>query len=799
MHVKALRVDRYGPLRQFSDAEIKAFNLIYGANELGKTLLIDAILRLLFKKYIGSRAKVFDNITRVDELPEGYIVLDLDGQEIKIDRSDSVTKHITITPTDFRNIFVVRDSDLSMVNQDKYFTDVTEKLAGLRTSEISKIKKALQEKGWLTSPASESDLANSIESGHARGKVEAARGFIEEIEQLSNELDARDFERLEQTLAGTRDTLAEHRHELSLLINSQLRARYLEARSQLDELKRIAASVRRLTGFNDNDLETWSHHARDLSRLQDELDEAKQELAQYKAQLGALEAALTDKRARAVAMQERQRRIEDLLEPKILSYESLRRARAHDRPRDGLWKWGSALASGALLLSLVGVIIYPTIFLSIVTTALLLSSGGFVWRFLSLRSGEAQLARAWDELSVQAARLGFDASSLETLLRLKGEFDREFDQAIRAADEVVVNLEAHKKHIDSLDRRVHDGRGKVDDIERATASFKRLSGVGDPREYQRALQEKKEYLYQIRSLEALLKQALGTGGDDDTSFWERDLDHLLADLGEDTGITYDAGREEHLREEIDNLEKRLADTEQALSTGRQALRDLESKVAGAGIIRDVVCRTSGELNRLGQQLGEYIETILERRDDVRRALAIFEAIESEEKAKVVELFGEGTSVAAYFKRITGGQYFEVRFDPATVEISVVTKDGVTLTAEKLSGGAFDQLYLAIRLSIAESIMGDRRGFFIFDDPFVKSDISRLKNQLELLRTIAASGWQILYFSAKKEVYDLMKADISAGRVKLITLDIVGTEPSARPPTRPVARSPADLFSDGYSY
>jgi len=114
----------------------------------------------------------------------------------------------------------------------------------------------------------------------------------------------------------------------------------------------------------------------------------------------------------------------------------------------------------------------------------------------------------------------------------------------------------------------------------------------------------------------------------------------------------------------------------------------------------------------------------------------------------------------------------------------------------LSGGTHDQLYLVIRLSIAERMLGDDRGFFILDDPFVKSDIGRLKNQLQLLKSMAGAGWQILYFSAKKEVYDLLKTDVSTGLVQLIDLD---GEP-ARPSALPLGPSPsADLFSDGPTY
>jgi hypothetical protein len=83
------------------------------------------------------------------------------------------------------------------------------------------------------------------------------------------------------------------------------------------------------------------------------------------------------------------------------------------------------------------------------------------------------------------------------------------------------------------------------------------------------------------------------------------------------------------------------------------------------------------------------------------------------------------------------------------------EDGKILEAEKLSGGAYDQLYLSIRLALGEKLLKGKKGFFIMDDPFVKADSDRLKRQIEMLWRIKDLGWQILYFSAKGEIKDIL--------------------------------------------
>ncbi len=66
----------------------------------------------------------------------------------------------------------------------------------------------------------------------------------------------------------------------------------------------------------------------------------------------------------------------------------------------------------------------------------------------------------------------------------------------------------------------------------------------------------------------------------------------------------------------------------------------------------------------------------------------------------------------------------------------------------LAGGAYDQLYFSIRLALAEKILKGKTGFFILDDPFIKSDHKRLAKQMDLLKKISKLGWQIIYFSSK---------------------------------------------------
>ncbi|MCL0077979.1 hypothetical protein M1N61_02895, partial [Peptococcaceae bacterium] len=94
-------------------------------------------------------------------------------------------------------------------------------------------------------------------------------------------------------------------------------------------------------------------------------------------------------------------------------------------------------------------------------------------------------------------------------------------------------------------------------------------------------------------------------------------------------------------------------------------------------------------------------------------------------------------------------------------------DGAILEAEKLSGGAYDQLYFSIRLALGEKLLKGKKGFFIMDDPFIKADPDRLQRQIEMLRKISESGWQVIYFSAKSEIKYTLKEDIESGAINYV--------------------------------
>ena len=181
------------------------------------------------------------------------------------------------------------------------------------------------------------------------------------------------------------------------------------------------------------------------------------------------------------------------------------------------------------------------------------------------------------------------------------------------------------------------------------------------------------------------------------------------------------------------------------------------------------CKTSVDLKAIKDNLQRFIEENESNKDNILEAIKIFEEIEKEEREKVSELFGKDSSISKYFNEITDGLYNEVVFNQEIGKIEVKRRDGKIIEAEKLSGGAYDQLYFSIRISLGEKLLKGKKGFFIMDDPFIKADPDRLKRQIKMLRRIAELGWQIIYFSAKGEIKKILEKDIKTKKVNYVEI------------------------------
>lgn len=274
-----------------------------------------------------------------------------------------------------------------------------------------------------------------------------------------------------------------------------------------------------------------------------------------------------------------------------------------------------------------------------------------------------------------------------------------------------------------------------------------------------------------QKIEGTLENAIGSPPpeEDAAGYWEREIGRRRGTTG--TTVPYDAARYCELEKSIDEHEKMVSGLRAQLEKRHDELGQIAFKVNETAILEcdRVRCKTTGDLEEIRNRLASFRDGILDEKSVAQETISVFQTIEQEEKSRVAELFGAGKAVSAYFSDITDARYDEVRFDPVTERISVKRREGGELEIDCLSGGTRDQLFFSIRLSLGERFLGNEKGFFILDDPFIKADLERLDHQMALVKRLVSKGWQILYFSAKQEVREILSNDIGDGRVQLIQL------------------------------
>ncbi|MBQ5443138.1 MAG: AAA family ATPase [Oscillospiraceae bacterium] len=97
----------------------------------------------------------------------------------------------------------------------------------------------------------------------------------------------------------------------------------------------------------------------------------------------------------------------------------------------------------------------------------------------------------------------------------------------------------------------------------------------------------------------------------------------------------------------------------------------------------------------------------------------------------------GERAAAYFAALTGGKYETVLLDRTFHASTSEVGEGVAHDAAYLSQGAFDQLYLAVRLAICDMVLPQEKSIpLVLDDALINFDDARCANALEVLLRIA---------------------------------------------------------------
>lgn len=767
MRIKEFLIQRYGPVSTPEPLHLSNFNLFHGDNEDGKTLTLESLVRILF----GKSRKAISDIVRLNESPEGYVVLEkADGEEIKLPEAGQLTDLFPLSAEESRNLFIICNSDLTIARETEFYGSVTERLTGLRTNHIKQLQQKLRSEGYFTEKL---DMVNTKDSRHIKRRYEQARELSEHCRQASEDAKSKGYDTLEEDLVDLQQHARELERRTDRMENARLLGKFNTGKKHLQTVRSAMLKLDALQDVSEDDLLTWTQAETLITEKEDEREKTIRQLKEYQHELLEEEQYVREVSQSMDLNLSRKKQIDEALRPLLGRLGKPRGADGEENHNRTFHQGLIFFMAVASILSLAGYAYRTDFFMlglsSLVGLITCLLALLYYWQYLKPTGEEEETVVAIQSKANQLSIAG------DTVRQIREQVHR-FDEMVQRQQQNLASSEGRIAYLQNASRGIEEERlpeieTKLDEAKAIISNFSKRHDTDSLRNLRERLEERKQFEESAKTSIAVLNNLFGNAGDalaDNVIHWEKRLAELDG-VEADEEVEFDEKKLEKRRneqknaeEEIDHLKRQLRDFREMLSDlGRRAYETLEPEE------KPPVCRSLADLKQLRRKLRNFIEQVEYQQRIAKLALGVIDEIGATEEKKVSSLFGEESSISDYYDTITEGLYTGVFYETSDdTGIQVRRRDGKLMSPNVLSGGAFDQLYLTIRISLAEKLLDEEKGFFILDDPFLKSDTERLRRQMELLLDLSQQGWQILYFTAKDEVKNTLQKYIDVGQVVL---------------------------------
>ncbi|MFP4591506.1 MAG: ATP-binding protein, partial [Halobacteriales archaeon] len=402
--------------------------------------------------------------------------------------------------------------------------------------------------------------------------------------------------------------------------------------------------------------------------------------------------------------------------------------------------------------------------LGVVLLVVGLVAGVVVYR--GVRSRRA-LERTRDRAVSAARDAGVGVDAVDEIAPALTAFREERSTADDRLTRATAEAETQQERIERLEERTDELAADIDDAERRLAESLSTAGVDDLEVLADIVERRAEH----ERTRDLARTSLVDALDDPPSVAPPEaIEHWrdaiatrrdAVDRDDVDASAYDPDRLAELEREADALDRELDAVEAALREYDRALDAFDRRVErlDAGPFDapqpHLEGRSTEALESLARDLDGLVEAIERDAERSRLAIELFDDLDAEEERKLTDLFDPSGPASTAFARITDGRYETVGYDPEAHHLAVTRADGRSVPPAQLSRGTRDQLYFASRVGLADRLLDGEAGFFLLDDPLAGADPDRLHRGFATLCELADEGWQIVYLTAKAEVYDGM--------------------------------------------
>jgi uncharacterized protein YhaN len=199
-----------------------------------------------------------------------------------------------------------------------------------------------------------------------------------------------------------------------------------------------------------------------------------------------------------------------------------------------------------------------------------------------------------------------------------------------------------------------------------------------------------------------------------------------------------------LRDRLQEAHQRQTEARERLAECRQQTRDFISQMPDVAAAREEHELAQKEVERL-----QGLDNVLEK------TLSFLETAKERAHQQIAPVLSQ--TLNRWLPVVTRGRYSEAGVDPKTLDVSVRSGNGTWRLADQLSYGTAEQIYLLLRIALAEHLV--KPGEFsplILDDVTAQTDPERTVAILETLVELSRDR-QIIFFSQESEVFEWANA------------------------------------------
>ncbi len=574
MKINKIKLKNYGPIKEFF-LEPKMFNVIYGANETGKTALVEAIISVLLKG--KTRYGKPDDIT-----------LEMEFEKKRLSLPPAKFPYF-IQNLEIASLLYVRasESELYEKKDQANFWDSLKSMLSQTGPQIpiSEIIRDMREEIGYQPKKNEWKSEKRMMIENARKRLEQLKNFIKEIGEIENK--KKELKKLSQEYMRLSEELKSIENFKKFKIYQEMKRLYDE---YLDK-KNVLSFYERYT---EEDLHKWQElemGKKSIAAQTKERDELTGETENLRKELTAL--------SRKIELIERYKIKERIYQKKEIGKEP-----NYFYP---------------LLIFLIGFILLILGFrfnFSILISLIIFLISIFGFTLVAIKKSQIKIAHLKNQQILNDAELLLEK-------RIK-DFD-ELKDTIDSLEEEKIKIEtlisAKDERLRSLSNSV-----PIDEIERQIEEHRNKTGCSEIGKLKEKLFEKKKIQDELNVISAKLFSHLGEG---DETKWRRLIDEKKVPP---TQREYDITIADELEKQVKNIEEEInglqseikifesvKKSQYGITSEDQALKEIseiEAQLSNYDLELKAVLKAEEILNQMSNELDNFIENILSGEDSL---------------------------------------------------------------------------------------------------------------------------------------------------------------------------------------